>query len=48
MFQKSNKEKDFYCRQCSNFLDAHELINGCCPECENDEDVFINDINEDC
>lgn len=40
------RTKEFHCRQCSSFLDTHDLINGCCPNCENDEDLFINELKE--
>ena len=41
------QDKEFICKQCACFLDANELIEGQCPNCLNDEDVFINDKNED-
>jgi rubrerythrin len=40
-------KKEFICRQCGTFLDSEDLINGNCPNCENDEDIFMNDLNED-
>lgn len=43
---KDEKEKEFVCRQCAIFLDVNELKDGKCPECENDEDLFMNE-NED-
>jgi Zn finger protein HypA/HybF involved in hydrogenase expression len=45
-FAKDDKDKKFVCRQCNTFLDAEELVNGCCPNCKNDEDVFINENDE--
>lgn len=47
MIFKNYKDKEFVCRQCSLFLDNSELIEGCCPSCNTDEDLFINDNNED-
>ena len=35
--------KEFHCRQCSLFLDSDELVDGNCPSCDNDEDVFLNE-----
>ena len=40
---KDDKEKEFICRQCATFLDSNELIEGKCPNCLNDEDLFINE-----
>ncbi len=44
---KQEYKKEFICKQCGTFLDTNELIEGNCPDCENDEDLFINDGNED-
>jgi Zn finger protein HypA/HybF involved in hydrogenase expression len=44
---KNEKEKEFVCRKCSIFLDSQELENGCCPSCETDSDVFLNDLEVD-
>jgi rubrerythrin len=41
-FKKSDKDKEFVCRQCSTYLDQNDLIDGGCPNCKNDEDVFMN------
>lgn len=41
---KNKKDKEFICRQCGISLDAEELVEGNCPSCENDEDVFINEL----
>lgn len=41
---KQYNEKELVCRQCGIFLDRQELVDGNCPSCENDEDVFINDL----
>jgi len=40
---KDEKEKEFVCRQCATFLNANELMKGKCPNCDNDEDVFLNE-----
>jgi rubrerythrin len=42
-FEKEDKDKDFICRQCNIYLDVHDLVDGKCPNCNNDEDVFINE-----
>ena len=41
------EDKELHCRQCGEFLDSKELEEGKCPNCETDEDLFINDENED-
>ena len=47
-FFKPDKDKEFNCRQCSTYLDSTELVDGKCPNCKTDEDLFMNDIeNED-
>ena len=43
---KENK-KEFVCRQCGSFFNANDLIDSCCPNCETDDDLFINDLNDD-
>lgn len=43
---KEESEKEFICKQCSLFLDHHDLKNGCCPECGSDEEIYLN-IQED-
>lgn len=40
---KTDNEKEFICRQCGTFLDSEDLIEGKCPNCETDEDLFINE-----
>lgn len=42
-----NSDKEFICKQCLSYLDVGDLVDGDCPNCESDEDVFINDKNED-
>jgi rubrerythrin len=46
-FSKDYKDKEFICRQCNSFLDSGELIEGNCPDCETDEYLFHNDLDED-
>jgi len=41
---KEDNKKEFVCKQCCIFLDSEQLIDGKCPNCENDEDVFLNDL----
>ena len=43
---KRDKEKEFICKQCNQFLDSKELVNGKCPHCKNDEDLFINEQSD--
>jgi len=43
----NDSEKELHCRQCGCFFDSEELDDGICPNCETDEDIFINDWNED-
>jgi len=38
-----NKDKEFHCRQCGAFLDSEDIVDGNCPNCETDEDIYIND-----
>jgi Zn finger protein HypA/HybF involved in hydrogenase expression len=44
---KEYEEYELHCRQCGQFLDSEDLIDGECPNCETDEDLFENDINDD-
>jgi rubrerythrin len=44
---KDEKDKEFICRQCNTFLDANELTEGKCPNCDNDGDVFINEDEDE-
>ena len=46
MIFDKDQAKEFICRQCNTFLDVNDLLNGKCPNCKNDEDIYINDINE--
>jgi len=41
--KKPDIEKEFICRQCNTYLDNSELEDGKCPNCKNDEDIFINE-----
>ena len=47
MLKWNNSDKEFICRQCSTYLNADDLIDGNCPNCENDEDIFINEDEEE-
>ena len=47
MGYKNDNNKEFICRQCSTFLDVDDLIDGKCPNCETDEDIFLNEDDED-
>ena len=44
---KDNVKKEFVCKRCMVFLDAKDLAEGKCPQCDSDEYVFINDLNEE-
>ena len=46
-FVKPDNEKEFNCRQCGNFLNVEDLRNGKCPNCDTDEAIFINDLNDE-
>lgn len=46
MFTWDTKGKEFICRQCSTFLDASDLVDGNCPNCKSDEDIFVNEEEE--
>ena len=39
-------DKEFICKQCNTYLDQKDLVDGKCPNCETDEDLFINDKDE--
>ena len=41
------EDKDFICRGCGSFYDKDELNGGKCPECDTDENLFNNDLNEE-
>lgn len=43
MFNWNNKDKEFICRMCSTFLNKEDLVEGSCPDCGSDEDIFINE-----
>ena len=45
-FHFEDSEKEFVCRHCGKFLDSEDLVEGCCPVCETDDGVFLNDNNE--
>jgi rubrerythrin len=36
-------KKEFVCRACGKFLDSQDLVDGCCPVCESDESIFLNE-----
>ena len=42
MGYKDDRNKELICRQCSLFLDSEDLVDGKCPECGNDEAIFLN------
>ena len=44
---KDYKDKEFQCRQCNSFLDSEELVDGKCPDCETDEELYQNSIGDD-
>lgn len=44
---KTDKEKELVCRQCPLFLDTEDLVEGKCPSCENDEDLFQNEDEDE-
>lgn len=43
MAYKEENEKEFICRRCSKFLDTEDLVNGKCPNCKTDENIYINE-----
>ena len=42
---KDETKKEWICRACLKFLDSEELVDGECPNCETDENIFLNDLN---
>jgi Zn finger protein HypA/HybF involved in hydrogenase expression len=44
---KDETKKEFVCRQCTTFLNSEDLKNGNCPNCESDEYIFSNDLNDE-
>lgn len=42
---KDETKKEFICRACLKFLDSQDFVDGCCPICESDESIFVNDLN---
>ena len=42
-----DSSKEFICRQCSTFLGVEDLVDGKCPNCDTDEDIFTNDIEDE-
>jgi Zn finger protein HypA/HybF involved in hydrogenase expression len=40
-------KKEFVCRKCCIFLDSEDLVDGCCPDCGDDDCVFANDISDE-
>jgi Zn finger protein HypA/HybF involved in hydrogenase expression len=47
MAYKDETKKEFVCRRCVKFLDTKDLKNGKCPNCNTDEDIYNNDLNDD-
>ena len=47
MAYKEETEKEFICRRCSKFLDTEDLVDGKCPYCETDEDIYLNELNDE-
>jgi len=47
MAYKDDTKKEFDCRQCGTFLDVEDLKDGKCPNCETDEDIYHNDLNDE-
>ena len=45
-FEKDDKDKEFICKQCSSFLDKKDLEDDKCPNCNTDEDLFMNDEDQ--
>lgn len=41
---KEDNKKEFVCRQCYLFLDSEDFLDGACPECGSDENIFHNDL----
>ena len=44
---KNENKKEFVCRRCLLFLNAEDFVDGKCPECGNDEDIFQNDVESE-
>lgn len=44
---KDETKKEFVCRACEKFLDSEELIDGKCPICNSNENIFNNDLLEE-
>jgi Zn finger protein HypA/HybF involved in hydrogenase expression len=44
---KDKSDKEFFCRQCETFLEQQELVWGKCPNCDTDENVYLNDLLTD-
>ena len=42
MEYKNEIDKELICKQCGQFLDKDDLKNGDCPNCETDEDIYLN------
>lgn len=47
IFYTNDTHKEFVCRQCTTFLNSEDLVDGKCPNCNTDEDIVANDIDED-
>ena len=43
-FEKDNKKKEFVCRNCGTFLDAKDLKNNKCPNCGEEDEIYMNDL----
>jgi len=43
---RDESEKEFICRPCGKFLEKDEFIDGCCPECGEDDGIYRNDLVE--
>lgn len=43
MSWKISDNKDIVCRGCANFFNNQELIEGKCPICETDENLYLNE-----
>lgn len=46
-FLKEDKDKYFVCKMCNLFLDINELVNGKCPDCKSDDNLFHNELKEE-
>lgn len=47
MFNKYESKKEFVCRNCGKFLNVVDLIDGKCPLCKSDENIFQNDFSDE-